>query len=261
MARTKLNEVSDLGQSVWLDYLKRDLITSGGLKTYINIGLRGVTSNPSIFEKAIAESDEYDDEIRDLSLQGKDAGEIYRTLAIQDIQLAADALRPVYEENAGGDGYVSLEVSPHLARDTQGTIEAVHELFDAVNRTNVMIKVPATAEGVLAIQQLTAEGININATLMFSLAQYDLVSEAYLKGLEMRAANSYDLHSITSVASFFVSRVDVKVDKILLSGQFDRSEYCQHLAARHSRSVYGPWDCCTNAGERPGPGEVQARRA
>lgn len=215
MAKTRLQEVSDLGQSIWLDYLRRDLVTSGGLKTYFNMGLRGLTSNPAIFDKAIAESDEYDDEIGELSLQGKGAEEIYRKLAIEDIRLAAAALQPVYEETAGEDGYVSLEVSPHLARDTQGTVEAAQELFDAVDRSNVMIKVPATAEGVLAIQQLIAEGVNVNATLMFSLAQYDLVSEAYFKGLEKRAANAYDLHGISSVASFFVSRVDVKVDKIL----------------------------------------------
>jgi transaldolase len=207
--------LAELGQSVWLDYLRRALITSAGLKTYVNLGLRGVTSNPAIFYQAIAESDDYDDAMRELSLQGKEAGEIYRALVVEDIQLAADVLKPVYEKTEGEDGYVSLEVSPHLARDRQGTMAAVEELSSAVDRPNVMIKVPATAEGVLAIKDLTAAGYNINVTLMFSESQYDLVSEAYLEGLEVRAANSYALHTIASVASFFVSRVDVKVDKKL----------------------------------------------
>ena len=215
MPKTRLHELSDKGQSAWLDYIDRSLIESGGLEDYVQKGVRGVTSNPAIFEKAIAEGDIYDDAIQELALQGKSAQEIYKTLAIEDAQNAADVLRPVFDEAGGSDGYFSLEVNPHLAHDAKGTIKEAKELFKAVDRSNLMIKVPATSEGFLAIRELITEGLNINVTLMFSLAQYDLVAEAYLKGLEKRAANVYDLTHIYSVASFFVSRIDVKVDQML----------------------------------------------
>ncbi len=215
MPKTRIHELSQTGQSIWLDFINRSLIHSGGLEEYVQKGVRGVTSNPSIFEKAIAESDSYDDAIQELALQGKSAEEIYKNMAIEDAQAAADVLRPVFDQSAGSDGYFSLEVNPHLAHDTQRTIKEAKELFRAVDRPNLMIKVPATSEGLLAIQELITQGLNINITLMFSLAQYDLVTEAYLKGLEKRAANAYDLQNIYSVASFFVSRIDVKVDKML----------------------------------------------
>ena len=215
MTKTKLHKLTELGQSIWLDYIRRSLIESGDLAAYVQNGLRGMTSNPAIFEKAIAETDEYDGQIQSLALEGKTSQEIYESLAIDDIRSAARILEPVFDESEGADGYISLEVNPHLAHDRQATVNEALRLFGAVDRPNVMIKVPATAEGLLAIQELITEGININVTLMFSMAQYDMVAEAYIAALEKRAAKVYDVHHIASVASFFVSRIDVKVDKML----------------------------------------------
>jgi len=215
MTKTKLHQLTELGQSVWLDYIRRSLIESGDLALYVQKGLRGMTSNPAIFDKAIAGTDEYDDQIQSLALEGKSAQEIYETLAIDDIRSAADILRPVFDESEGTDGYISLEVNPHLAHEKQATVNEAKRLFGRVDRPNVMIKVPATAEGLLAIQELIEAGVNVNVTLMFSMAQYDMVAEAYISALEKRAASVYDLHHIASGASFFVSRIDVKVDKLL----------------------------------------------
>ncbi len=215
MTRTKLHTLADVGQSVWLDYTQRSFVTSGGLQTYINKGLRGITSNPSIFEKAIADTSEYDEGIQRLGLLGKSAEEIYEELTVEDARMAADVLRPVFDGTDGNDGYFSLEVNPHLAHDRQGTVNEAIRLSSRVDRPNVMIKVPATQEGVLAFQELIEEGININVTLMFSLAQYDQIAEAYLTAMENRAAKNYGLRQIASVASIFVSRLDGKVDKML----------------------------------------------
>jgi transaldolase len=215
MTKTKLHALAGLGQSIWLDDLRRSLITSGGLQDYVGQGLRGLTSNPSILEKAIAGSDDYDDDLRRLAREDKSPEEIYWALAIDDIQRAADVLRPVYDGTGGKDGYISLEVSPNLAHDTRATIDQARRLFATVQRPNVMIKVPATGQGLPAIETLTAEGLNVNVTLMFSLAQYDLVAAAFLSGLETRAEQADDLGQIASVASFFVSRIDVKVDQML----------------------------------------------
>ena len=212
---TKLHELADLGQAIWLDYVRRSFIQSGDLKQLVHDGLQGVTSNPSIFEKAIAGSNDYDEALLRLSGEGKSSEEIYEALAVEDVQAAADVLHPVYEETGGDDGYVSLEVSPELAHDTEGTIEEARRLFDAVARPNVMIKVPATEEGYPAIETLIGEGINVNATLMFSLDQYDRVADAYISGLETLDADGGDVSTVASVASFFVSRVDVKVDAML----------------------------------------------
>lgn len=215
MSRTKMHELAELGQSIWLDFLDRSLILSGGLEAYVQSGLRGLTSNPAIFAEAIAGSDTYDDDIHRLAMQGKTALETYEALAVDDIQRTADVLRPVYDQSGGDDGYVSLEVNPHLAQDTDGTVAEAHRLFEAVNRPNVMIKVPATPKGMPAIQKLIAAGKKINITLMFSLSQYDQVADAFMQGLEERAVNLLDLKQVASVASFFVSRVDVKVDPLL----------------------------------------------
>jgi len=215
MTKTKLDKLSELGQSIWLDYIRRSMIESGELAQLVQKGLRGMTSNPAIFEKAIGETTEYDDRIQRMALEGKSAQEIYEQLTLDDIRMAADVMRPVYEESGGVDGYISLEVNPHLAHDKQGTINEAKRLFAEVDRPNVMIKVPATAEGLLATQELLGDGININNTLMFSLSQYDLVAEAYIVALQGRSAKVYDIEHIASVASFFVSRVDVKVDKML----------------------------------------------
>ncbi|RPJ27768.1 MAG: transaldolase [Chloroflexi bacterium] len=215
MNRTKLHTLAEVGQSVWLDYTQRSFVTSGGLQNYISKGLRGITSNPSLFEKAIADSKEYDEDIQKLALLGKSAEEIYEELTVADARMAADVLRPVFEETNGNDGYFSLEVNPHLAHDRQGTVNEAIRLFARVDRPNVMIKVPATQEGVLAFQELIEEGLNVNVTLMFSLTQYDQIAEAYLTAMENRAAKVYHLKQIASVASIFVSRLDSKVDKML----------------------------------------------
>jgi transaldolase / glucose-6-phosphate isomerase len=209
-----LKDLQKYGQSVWLDYIRRSLITSGELKRLIEEdGLRGITSNPSIFEKAISGSTDYADILG--ALQGKsdlDAKARYEQLAIRDIQDAADMLRPVYDESKRRDGYVSLEVSPYLARDTKGTLEEARRLWKSVNRPNVMIKVPGTAEGIPAFQQLISEGININVTLLFAQEVYEQVAEAYVAGLEQLAARGSDLSQVASVASFFISRIDTLVD-------------------------------------------------
>src|SRR5271167_4492821 len=205
------------GQSMWLDYIRRDLFTSGKLKQLIDDdGLRGMTSNPAIFEKAIADSSLYDDFLKTLASRSDlDTTGRYEQIAIRDIQDAADALRPVYDESNFRDGYVSLEVSPYLARKTQETIDEARRLWKAVQRENVMIKVPGTAEGLPAIRQLIGEGININITLLFAQEVYEKVAEAYIAGLEDLAAHGGNLKKMASVASFFISRIDTLIDSLL----------------------------------------------
>jgi transaldolase len=216
-ATNPVKDLQNFGQSVWLDYIRRDLITSGELKRLIEKdGLRGMTSNPAIFEKAIAGSTDYAELLNSLqSKTGLDAKARYEILAIRDIQDAADLLRPVYEGSKRRDGYVSLEVSPYLARDTKGTLEEARRLWKAVGRENVMIKVPGTKEGIPAFQQLISEGININVTLLFSQKVYERVAEAYIAGLEQRAARTGDVSKMASVASFFISRIDNSIDAIV----------------------------------------------
>ena len=215
-AANPLKDLLNYGQSVWLDYIRRDLFTSGELKRLIEEdGLRGMTSNPAIFEKAIAGSTDYTDLLQSLAPRTDlDAKARYEILAIRDIQDAADALRPVYVSSKRRDGYVSLEVSPYLARDTQATIDEARRLWKAVGRENLMIKVPGTVEGLPAFQQLTSEGINVNVTLLFSQEVYKRVAEAYIAGLEQLAARGGDVSKIASVASFFISRIDSAVDSI-----------------------------------------------
>ncbi len=208
-----LKQLAEHGQSPWLDYIRRDLFTTGELKRLIDEdGLKGMTSNPAIFEKAIG-SEHYKDSIAELALEkGLSAVEIYEKIAIQDIRTAADALRGVYNETEMRDGYVSLEVSPALADDAAGTLEEARRLWKAVDRPNLMVKVPATAVGFDTIKQLIAEGININVTLLFSHDAYAKVAEAYVAGLEKRAAEGNELSNVASVASFFVSRIDSLID-------------------------------------------------
>ena len=208
-----IQEVSDLGQAVWLDYISRSLITGGELRRLVYQGLRGVTSNPTILEKAVAAGGDYDEQIGHLARQGKTPEEIYEAIVLQDIGSAADLLRPVHDHV--GDGYVSLEVSPALAHDTKATIASARRLFSALRRPNVFIKVPATPEGFPAIEALISHGINVNVTLIFSLAQYEAAAEAYLSGLEKLVERAKDPSKVASVASFFVSRVDTAVDKAL----------------------------------------------
>ncbi len=212
--KNPLKQLLDYGQSMWLDYIRRDLFTTGKLKQLITEdGLRGMTSNPSIFEKAIGDSSLYDDILHSLaSRKDLSTTAIYEQIAIRDIQDAADALRPVYEQSNFRDGYVSLEVSPYLALKTQETIDEARRLWKAVNRENVMIKVPGTAEGLPAIRQLLGEGININITLLFAQEVYEKVAEAYIAGLEDLATRGGNLKKMASVASFFISRIDTLVD-------------------------------------------------
>ncbi len=215
MTHTKIHELSQLGQSVWLDFIQRSLIESGDLLDYVERGITGITSNPAIFSKAIREGSEYDPQIEQLAQEGKSAPEIYEELTLEDARLATDVLRPIFDKKQGRDGFFSLEVNPHLAHDKAGTVHEARRLFSKVARPNVMIKVPATDEGYQAIQELTEDGLNINITLIFSLGQYERVLEAYISGLEERASHGYGLGHIASVASFFVSRVDTLVDQLL----------------------------------------------
>jgi transaldolase len=216
MKTNPLRQLGALGQSIWLDYIRRDLIVSGELHRLIEEdGLLGMTSNPAIFEKAIVESHDYDDGIQALILEGKNAQTIYEALSQHDVQSAADVFRPIYESTGGIDGYVSLEVNPHLAHNTAGTTEEARRLWRALNRPNIFIKVPATLEGLPAIQQLISEGINVNVTLIFGLPRYRQVAEAYIAGLEARAAQGKPVNHVSSVASFFVSRIDALVDSLL----------------------------------------------
>ena len=211
----RLRALQVFGQSVWLDYIRRSLITSGELSRLIHEdGLRGVTSNPAIFEKAVAGSSDYKDVVTGPAARALDAKALYEQLAVRDIQDAADALRQVYEETAQRDGYVSLEVSPFLAHDTAGTLDEARRLWSAVGRDNLMIKIPATPQGVPAIHQLISEGINVNVTLLFAQDAYEQVAEAYIGGLEQFAARGGDLKRVASVASFFISRIDTAIDAL-----------------------------------------------
>src|SRR6516164_9064044 len=215
-----LRALQVFGQSVWLDYIRRSLITAGELHRLIEEdGLRGVTSNPSIFEKAITGSSDYRAILEQSEARALDAKTLYEQLAVEDIRDAADALQPVYDATSRRDGYVSLEVSPLLAYDTAATLDEARRLWRAVRRDNLMIKVPATPPGIVAVHGLIAEGINVNVTLMFAQDAYERVAEAYIAGLERYAAHAGDLQRIASVASFFVSRIDTAIDGLLTTRQ------------------------------------------
>jgi transaldolase len=227
MGANPLRRLGQLGQSVWYDYIRRDLVTSGELARLIEEdGLHGMTSNPTIFQKAIAETDLYDDDVRGHAAHGKDPAAIFEALAVSDVQRAADAFRAVYDRSKGRDGFVSIEVAPRLAHDTEGSIEEARRLSRECDRPNVMVKIPATTEGIPAIRQCLAEGIAINITLLFSVERYREVMEAYLSACEERVAAGKPVDRLPSVASFFVSRVDTNVDKkldrIVKEGTTDR---------------------------------------
>jgi transaldolase len=216
MSDNPLKQLGNLGQSIWLDYIRRDLISGGELRHLIESdGVRGMTSNPAIFEKAISGSNDYDADICAMSAVGKTSKEIYDAISLQDVRNAANVLRPVYASTSGLDGYVSLEVNPHLAHDTQGAIEEARRLWQELDQPNVCIKVPATLEGLPAIRQLTSEGININVTLLFGLPRYRQAAEAYIDGIEDRCNQGKPLRHVASVASFFLSRIDTLVDQAL----------------------------------------------
>ena len=211
-----LVQLAECGQSYWLDNLTRGKIEGGELRRRVEEeGLRGVTSNPAIFNKAITGSDDYDAQIKDLGRKGLEVHAIYEAIVIKDIQGACDILRTVYDESDGVDGFVSLEVSPHLAHDTEGTMKEARHLFESVNRPNVLIKIPGTPAGVPAIEQMLYEGVNVNVTLLFSVTAYEVVARTYIKAMERRAVEGKSLEGLASVASFFLSRIDVLVDRLL----------------------------------------------
>jgi transaldolase len=210
---TKMKQLLNLGQSVWLDDLHRGMTRSGELQALIDDGLRGLTSNPTIFEHAIGGGTAYDDELARLASAPKTDREVFETIAIEDVREAADLFRQVYDSTDGGDGFVSLEVSPQVARDTDGSVNETRRLWKAVNRPNVMIKIPGTREGLPAIERCLSEGININITLLFSVDHYQAVADAYVRALETRVDRGQAIERVASVASLFVSRVDTEIDK------------------------------------------------
>jgi transaldolase len=212
---SKLNELAKLGQSVWLDFISRDLLVNGKLTELINQGLRGMTSNPTIFDKAISKSTDYDEDIKNLVSEEYSTEDIYEKLALKDIGIAADEMKKVYDKTNGCDGYVSIEVNPLLANNTRETIHQAKHLFKQLNRPNIMIKIPGTEEGLPAITEVLGSGINVNVTLIFSTDAYKKVVDAFLAGLEKFDKGGGDVSKIASVASFFVSRVDTAVDKEL----------------------------------------------
>jgi transaldolase len=255
-----LVRLGELGQSPWYDYITRDLMLSGELDRLIREdGLRGMTSNPTIFEKAIAESRLYDDEIRRLSEQGKSAGEIFESLAVADVRAACDRFAPLHQATDGSDGQVSLEVSPTLAHDTTGTIQEAQRLWNAVDRPNVMIKIPGTKAGLPAITASLAAGISVNVTLLFSVERYAEVIEAFLQGLERRLQQGLPIRPVASVASFFVSRVDSKVDPLLdrmgdpagLRGRIAIANACAAYRLFEWSLSAPRWDRLAKAGARP----------
>ncbi|MBS1529495.1 MAG: transaldolase [Bacteroidetes bacterium] len=236
----RVKQIHSFGQSIWLDFIARSIIKNGELKKLIDEdGVRGVTSNPAIFEKAITSSSDYDADIAELSDKTEDNEEIFFGVAIKDIQSAADLFKGVYEESKGEDGYVSLEVSPFLALDTDGTIKQAAELWQKVDRKNVMIKIPGTQPGLEAIRHSIAHGININVTLLFGLPRYEEVCEAYISGLEEHLAAGHSLGHIRSVASFFLSRIDVMVDPMLeAKGEKDLMGEVAIASAKKAYEIY-----------------------
>lgn len=227
-------------QSVWLDDISRTMLTTGALKRQIEQdGIRGVTSNPTIFEKAIAAGDAYDDQIAELIRAGKSSGEIFEAVEVQDIQQACDLFRPLYEQSGGNDGYVSIEVAPEFARDTEGTIGEARRLWKSVDRPNLMVKIPGTAEGIPAIRQCLTDGISVNVTLLFSVERYAEVAEAHIEALEARHQKGEPIDRLASVASFFVSRVDTLVDKKLDESSAEGADRLKgKIAVANARLAY-----------------------
>ena len=246
MSQTPLHELHAHGQSVWLDFLSRDLVDSGELARLVaEEGVRGMTSNPTIFQEAIKGSDTYDEDIRRLGAEGLTPEEMFEAIAVDDIAAACDVLRPVFDESGMTDGFVSLEVSPRLAHDTDGTVEEARRLVAAVDRPNLMIKVPATPAGLPAVETLITEGVNVNITLIFAQAVYRGVVDAYLSALENRAAAGEPVDDVASVASTFVSRIDTAVDARLEELLADRADDADEIRAllgkaaiANSKAVY-----------------------
>ncbi len=259
MATNKVKQIHSFGQSIWLDFIDRDIIQSGKLKKLIDEdGVRGVTSNPAIFEKAITSSSDYDAEIKDLAAKSASNEELFFSLAITDIKNATDLFKGVYDEAKGADGFVSLEVSPFLALKTKETADQAEKLWKLVDRKNVMIKIPGTQPGLAAIRQSTAKGININVTLLFGLPRYEAVTEAYISGLEDHLAAGHKIDHISSVASFFLSRIDVLVDPMLdEKGLGDLKGEVAIASAKKAYEIYkrvfsGPrWEKLAAQGAKP----------
>jgi transaldolase len=252
-----LQVLRQTGQSIWLDFLRRGLITGGGLAGLIrDDGVTGVTSNPTIFARAIGDSTDYDDAIGLIAARGgAPAIEVFYDLALTDVRMAADLFRPVYDETGGEDGFVSFELEARLARDTEGSIAAAHGLVERIGRPNAMIKVPGTAEGVPVVEELTAAGINVNITLLFSTEMYQKVALAYLAGLERRLAAGQPVDRVASVASFFVSRIDTVVDALLPDGSPVRGRVAianAKAAYRHFQRLFSGerWAALAEAGAR-----------
>jgi transaldolase len=240
MTANPLQKLNQLGQSIWYDYIRRDLVADGRLARLIREdALTGMTSNPTIFQKAIADTELYDDDIRRLAGEGRDTFRIFEGLAVADVSGAADVFRPVFDRTKGGDGYVSIEVGPHLALDTEGTIREARGLWKACARPNVMVKIPGTKEGVPAIRQCVEEGININITLLFSVDRYREVMEAYIAAMEARVSAGKPVESVRSVASFFVSRVDTMANKKLDARAKDAATERERTLAKELRSKLG----------------------
>ncbi|MHB8637015.1 MAG: transaldolase [Fimbriimonadaceae bacterium] len=233
-----LQQIGTFGQSVWLDFISRKAIQDGTLQGLIDKGVVGMTSNPAIFEKAMS-GNEYDAEIATLAREGKDANAIYQILAIEDVQAAADLLRPIFDRTRGDDGYVSLEVSPLLARNTERTVKEANELWTRVSRPNVMIKIPATVEGLPAIEECIAGGLNINVTLLFSVDRYAAVAEKYIRGLDRLNASGGEVAKVRSVASFFLSRIDTMVDPLVAANKPELAGKAAIACAKHAYEAYG----------------------
>jgi transaldolase len=240
---TQMQQLTAFGQSIWLDNIRRSMFASGELARLIDQGLRGMTSNPTIFEKAIGHGDDYDEQLRSLIGTISDATALFEELAVRDIRSACDAFRPLFDSTHGLDGYVSLEVSPTLAHETQATIDAAARLWKAVDRPNVMIKIPGTPECVPAIRATIAAGINVNVTLLFSVDAYEAAARAYMNGVNDRIAKGLPVDKIASVASVFISRIDSAVDKLLdaqiKSGHAERSSLIGKTGIANSKMIYG----------------------
>jgi len=241
MTPNPLIELEQLGQSIWLDYIRRDLITSGELRKLIeNDGISGMTTNPAIFEKAISGSHDYEQEIGEMVKQGYDSKAIYEEVCVKDVKMAADEFKSLYERSNGNEGFVNIEVNPHLAHDTESTIEEAKRLWTAIDRPNVIIKIPSTPEALPAIIKLTAEGINTNATMLFGLQRYQQVAEAYIEGIEQRAKNGETLNHVTSVASFFISRAATLIDpmeKILLARNCEQEYFTTYMKGQTAIAI------------------------
>lgn len=261
MSSNPLPTFLELGQSIWYDFISRDFISTGAMQQLVDKGLRGMTSNPTIFEKAISKGEAYDAQIKDLASAGRATAEIATELFVTDIRNACDVLRPVYDASNGADGFISLEVNPKLAKNEEETLREARHLWQVVDRPNLMIKIPATSEGLPAVRQCLAENINVNITLMFSLEQYKAVAEAYISALEERHAAGKPVAGIASVASVFVSRIDAMVDEMLEKAGGEEALALRGKAAlANTKLVYKAflelfsgdrWEPLARAGARP----------